>query len=295
MHVNDPKPNFKMEAVFTSTLEMYPKEIAQSENQFVRLHDSHYFLSPYMTESQKTVIKLASASVESYTKRVPHSLQRDKITFGTYKDVKPFEFSPAVVHFLHNKPFAKFSTLSREVEVSHWGNIAFEEVYELKHAGAKLQGGFSRFDYQNRRMQNTPSFRNLVASLPKSAHNIYYRDQIGNISTSDIRVVERDLELDIQTRFPLFGGWQTQFYIGYSIPTEDALFVDENGRFNLKIDFFTIFHDVWVEDMEIKVILPEGCYDVKVKKNDFLFLLEKKYTQLTFPYPLPYSVHGSHF
>jgi hypothetical protein len=27
---------------------------------------------------------------------------------------------------MNNKPFAKFSTMSRELEVSHWGNIAIE-------------------------------------------------------------------------------------------------------------------------------------------------------------------------
>ena len=71
--------------------------------------------------------------------------------------------------------------------------------------------------------------------------------------------------MEIETRFPMFGGWQTQFYIGYSIPTEVALFVDsDTGTYNLKFDFFTIFEDVWVNEMEIKVVLPEGCTDIKV-------------------------------
>lgn len=165
---------------------------------------------------------------------------------------------------MDNFPFAKFSTLTREIEVSHWGNIAVEEIYELKHAGAVLKGGFSRFEYQLKRGGSSPSFRNLVATLPAQANNIYYRDQIGNISTSDVRKTkDGNTELDIQTRFPIFGGWQTQFYIGYSIPTELGLFLDEAGRYNLKFDFFTIFEDVWVEDMEIKVILPEGCSNIE--------------------------------
>ncbi len=171
-----------------------------------------------------------------------------------------------MVHYTNNLPFAKLSSMVREVEVSHWGSIAVEEIYELQHAGALLKGGFSRFEYQLRRGVQSPSFRNLVASLPAQASNIYYRDQIGNISTSDIRV-DRDgnLNLDIQTRFPLFGGWQTQFYIGYSVPTELALFVAPDDRYNLKVDFNTPFQDVWVEDMEMKVILPEGCTDIVVK------------------------------
>lgn len=145
------------------------------------------------------------------------------------------------------------------------GQVTVEETYELKHAGAKLKGGFSRFDYKGGKGDGSPSFRSVVASLPLQAHSIYYRDQIGNISTSDMRVVDGAIELEIQTRFPMFGGWQTQFYIGYSLPTETVLFVDSvTGRHSLKFDFFTIFEDVWVEEMEIKVVLPEGCRDVKV-------------------------------
>jgi oligosaccharyltransferase complex subunit alpha (ribophorin I) len=71
--------------------------------------------------------------------------------------------------------------------------------------------------------------------------------------------------MEIQTRFPMFGGWQVQFYIGYSVPTESALFISpHDGRYNLKFDYFTLFDDVWVEDMETKVILPEGATNIKV-------------------------------
>ena len=94
---------------------------------------------------------------------------------------------------------------------------------------------------------STPSFNSLVAHLPKQAHSIYYRDQIGNISTSDMRLVDDGLELDIATRFPIFGGWKTQFYLGYSIPTGNILSVDsDTGRYKVKFDLYPVFEDVWV-------------------------------------------------
>lgn len=198
------------------------------------------------------------------------------------------------VHYVNNFPFAKFSTLTKEIEVSHWGSIAIEEIYELKHAGAALKGGFSRFDYQMKRagLSQTPSFRNLVGYLPIQANNIYYRDQIGNISTSDIRVSKdkNSMELDVQTRFPIFGGWQTQFYIGYSIPTELALSIQEDGTYQLKFDFFTIFKNVWIEDLEIKVILPETCSNIKVNvpytaEESRTIRLETLF-KFIYPYPL---------
>lgn len=258
----------KVQAVFTSLLTPYPAEITQMESQLVQLHGSHYFFSPYATSNQKSVVKLASATIESFTKVPGHSVRGSSIHFGPFKDVAAFEYSPMTVHYMNNYPFAKFSSMLREVEVSHWGSIAFEDVYELKHAGAVLKGGFSRFDYQMRRNAPSPSFRNLVAHLPVQANNIYYRDQIGNISTSDIRVSkENGLELDIQTRFPIFGGWQTQFYIGYSVPTELALFqfAEKPSEYHLRVKFNTMFKDVWVEDMSMKVILPEGAEDIRVE------------------------------
>ena len=48
------------------------------------------------------------------------------------------------------------------------------------------------------------------------ASDVYYRDLIGNISTSNLRadysVGESVLEL--QPRFPMFGGWRNHYTIG---------------------------------------------------------------------------------
>lgn len=54
--------------------------------------------------------------------------------------------------------------------------------------------------------------------------------------------------------------------MGYSLPTELILVRDSENldQLKLKVDFFTSFSSVWVEDMELKVILPEGSTDIKV-------------------------------
>lgn len=72
-------------------MEPYPKEITQNENQLVLLKDSHVFYSPYFTETQKTTVKLASGSINSYTKRSPSSIKGSSVVFGPYKDIAPFE------------------------------------------------------------------------------------------------------------------------------------------------------------------------------------------------------------
>jgi oligosaccharyltransferase complex subunit alpha (ribophorin I) len=258
-------PSIKIKMILTDLLIPRPKQIRQEENQMVQLLTDHYFYSPYHTSSQKTTIKLASSQIESYTKKAPHSARGSTLTWGPYADIAPETQSPAIVHYTNNKPFSKFTDSVIELEVSHWGNVAIEEIHELKHTGAELIGGFSRIDYQMRRSASTPSFRNLIGTLPAQAHSMYYRDQIGNISTSDLRVVDGALELDLQTRFPIFGGWKTQFYFGYSVPTDTMLSYDpESGKYKLKFDLFTIFEDVWIGELDVKLILPEGCTDIQV-------------------------------
>jgi len=53
-----------------------------------------------------------------------------------------------VVHYENNSPFLTVTEMTRVIEVSHWGNIAVEETYDLIHSGAVLKGPFSRYDYQ---------------------------------------------------------------------------------------------------------------------------------------------------
>jgi len=264
--LQDANPTIKIITVLTEVLEPYPAEIFQLERQLVKLTDSHYYYSLYPTSAQKTIFKLASSAVESYTRKVPHTSRGSTISLGPYLDVEPETYSRCIVHYENHAPFAKLKTVRTDMEVSHWGSVSVEEVIELEHAGAKLKGGFSRFDYQMRRTEDSHSFRSLLAVLPGEANSIFYRDQIGNISSSELRQVEGEIELEVQPRFPMFGGWKSQFYIGYRVPTESMLTVDPiSGRYKLKFDFYTMFEDVWVGDLEVKLVLPEGCTDIKVE------------------------------
>lgn len=52
------------------------------------------------------------------------------------------------IHYENNTPFLTISSITRTIEVSHWGNIAVEETIDLRHTGAVLTGPFSRYDYQ---------------------------------------------------------------------------------------------------------------------------------------------------
>ncbi|XP_063680020.1 dolichyl-diphosphooligosaccharide--protein glycosyltransferase subunit 1-like [Bolinopsis microptera] len=105
------------------------------------------------------------------------------------------------------------------------------------------------------------SFRTV---LPASSKNVYYRDDIGNISTSNLRETEDANELEIRPRFPLFGGWQTKYYIGYSVPSYEML--SHSGQ-NYKLEFPFVDHsydNLVIDEAEVSVILPEGASEFEI-------------------------------
>ena len=91
MYPQKSNPRLKVTAVLTSALVPRPAEIKQLDSQYVQLFDSHYFLSPYHTIQQSLNIKLASATIESFSKLEPFSKRGTTITFGPYKEVAAYE------------------------------------------------------------------------------------------------------------------------------------------------------------------------------------------------------------
>uniref|UniRef100_A0A453J2G8 Dolichyl-diphosphooligosaccharide--protein glycosyltransferase subunit 1 n=2 Tax=Aegilops tauschii subsp. strangulata TaxID=200361 RepID=A0A453J2G8_AEGTS len=173
--------------VFTHFLQPFPEEITQADSQLVVFQDSSHYLSPYPVKVQTLSIRLPGGRVESYTKYGNTKLVDSELKYGPYEDVPPFSYNPIIVHFENNNPFAVAKELIREIEISHWGNVQITEHYNIVHGGARLKGEFSRLDYQSRPYaRGVSSFRHLIARLPARAHSIYYRDEIGNISTSHL-------------------------------------------------------------------------------------------------------------
>lgn len=64
----------------------------------------------------------------------------------------------------------------------------------------------------------------LQTILPAAAQDVYYRDEIGNVSTSHLLVLDDSVEMEIRPRFPLFGGWKTHYIVGYNLPSYEYLY-----------------------------------------------------------------------
>lgn len=170
------------------------------------------------------------------------------------------------IHYENNTPFLTISSITRTIEVSHWGNIAVEETIDLRHTGAVLKGPFSRYDYQRQSDSGISSVKSFKVAfsiqgqtrfhcsggncdntilcapqtiLPASAQDVYYRDEIGNISTSHLQVLDDSVEVEVRPRFPLFGGWKTHYLIGYNLPSYEYLytlggFISDSKRKTIK-------------------------------------------------------------
>jgi len=269
--------------VFTHTMVPFPAQISQTEKQLVKYYDNVFVASPYTIQTQTTTIKLGSARIEHRTESSPSNVKGDVVTYGPFLELAPHRYTELFLHFENNAPFITVTRMVKEYEVSHWGNVAVEEQYELQHDGAKLKGAFSRYDYQ-RSGGNAPSHVPVLRQvLPLSASDIYYRDEIGNISTSHISLTERGLTLDLVPRFPLFGGWKFGFYMGYNLPAHDYLFNDasSSSTYILNVTMAAEFDNVAIDELNIRIILPEGASNIEVKTP---FPIDEKSSTTHFTY-----------
>jgi len=270
--------NVEVEVVLSHLLESYPEKIQQGEKQLVRYNGNHYALSPYTTTSQTTTLALPSPNIESYSRLKPTQATDNSITYGPYESVPALAVDPMTIHYENNAPFLSVTRLERVIELSHWGNIAIEETMDVLHTGAKLKGPFSRYDYQ-REHNAYSSIKSFKTILPASAKDVYYRDEIGNISTSHMRVQDDAVEVDLRPRFPLFGGWKTHYKIGYNVPSYEYLYCS-GDNYILKMRLLDhVFDDLVVDELHVTIILPEGVRNLK----------------LDTPYPVEQEPEGLHF
>ncbi|AWP03267.1 Dolichyl-diphosphooligosaccharide--protein glycosyltransferase subunit 1 [Scophthalmus maximus] len=271
----------KVEMMFSHVLKPFPTHITQAERQLVVFQGNHYLFSPYPTRSQTTRVRLASKTAESYTKLGNPAKSDEVLEYGPFRDVAPFSEDTMKIHYENNSPFLTISSITRIIEVSHWGNIAVEETIDLRHTGANLKGPFSRYDYQRQSDSGISSVKSFKTILPASAQDVYYRDEIGNISTSHLQVLDDSVEVEVRPRFPLFGGWKTHYIIGYNLPSYEYLYT-LGDQYALKMRLVDhVYDDQVIDSMTVKIILPEGARNIHV---DTPYKIDRMPNQLHYTY-----------
>ena len=265
------KVTLAIRAVYTRTIVPYPSKIVQGTNQLVAYSGNVRQYTPYKVESQSTIYKLTSSRVEDYTKDVAGVSGKQSGSEITYSDIgSTAPYTQRVedvikLHYENNTPFVTFLKSIKEVEVSHWGNVAVEENFEVTSTGAALKNGFNRADYERHMFQCPGVVKTIKAELPPRAHSLYYTDRIGNVSTSHVHSRRGAVVAELDPRYPLFGGWKSDMRFGYSLPSRGSLYQssDDSSRYVLNISFASPLRDAAVDDYEVRVVLPEGAADIE--------------------------------
>lgn len=126
----------------------------------------------------------------------------------------------------------------------------------------RLEEEFSRITYQMTRMvhSQTNVLKDLTFRLPAGARDVYYRDEIGNVSTSHFRPDKDAAIFQFAPRYPLFGGWNYTWYHGYNVDLNKFVrYSKETGQYMLNVNFVDNVYDMAVDKLRLNIVLPEGA------------------------------------
>jgi oligosaccharyltransferase complex subunit alpha (ribophorin I) len=286
--------NLVLETVETHATRPWPQTASQKDSQSLKYDTSLFVLSPYHTVIQRTKIKSPNPLIHSFTTlenlgeftlENPVTKSGATVTYGPYNNIPSSSNTEFIaqyqkvvtVHFKYDQPVLEVTKLKRAAEISHWGaNLNIQDEIHLHNAGPLLKGHFSRLEHQTQGFfkRDAPhALRTLTLHLPAGIHNTYFYDLIGNVSTSHLRTVpsvpkESNLKqfsvFELKPRFPLMGGWNYSFTLGWDSPLADSAAWDKKtGRYLVQIPVMTLIPGAVVNQAEVSVILPEGATDVQ--------------------------------
>jgi oligosaccharyltransferase complex subunit alpha (ribophorin I) len=198
------------------------------------------------------------------------------LTYGPFSDVPASTdagFSGAQqaisVQYAFDQPVLEIQRLERAAEVSHWGaNMNIQDAISLRNAGPALKGHFSRLEHQTQKFYQRTAphvLPELALRLPPGIRDAYYTDTIGNVSTSKLRVGQYGLPgahsvLEMRPRYPLLGGWNYSFVLGWDAPLAHAGGFDaQSGKYAIGVPVMTLLPGALVSDATVTIILPEGA------------------------------------
>lgn len=249
---------------YTNKFQLLPKAISILDNQSVLFEDSTNSVSFYKTSSQKTIFIFKEqenlddkkSSLISYNKENSMFDEDNNLVYILNDSIDELVVLENKIHFIYNHPLYEFTSSEKVIDVSHWGNINIEERFNLLNSGAKHVGEFGRVDFSK---GGKSSLTGLYASLPLRANNLWYRDEIGNVSTSQGERSWDDVVMKLEFRFPILGGWKNIFYIGYSLPSKFHITDNGSGQYKLSLNYGIPFKNVISKGFSLKINLPENA------------------------------------
>ena len=242
-----------------------PKNIYIKESQLELYLDTINLVSAYQVKNTTTTVVLPRENTKliKYTKTNSNK-SGDKIIYALTEEIQPFIAKKLYIHYENNKPLTVFNYATKTFQVSHWGNIAVTEEYQIENIGAKLIGEFGRIDYDNGITGGRNALLSIRAKLPMRSWGLWYRDEIGNVSSSNARREMNDVDLVLTPRFPILGGWKSNYDIGYNLPTKFHVKTNEEGNYRVNLTFGMPYKNMLAKNYTVKIILPEGADIIKV-------------------------------
>ncbi|KAL1944192.1 hypothetical protein VTO73DRAFT_3377 [Trametes versicolor] len=285
--------NLVVETVQTHATFPWPQEAAQKDPQSLKYTAELFVISPYKTSVQRTKIRAPTTTVHSYTEPEDVAFTTDAvvtkagatITYGPFHEIPASATQDFVdtkqkqvtVHYTYDHPVVEVKKLERAVEISHWGaNLNVDNTMVFYNAGPRLKGHFSRLEYQTQNYFGRAAAHmlpgiNLI--LPAGIHSAYYYDLVGNVSTSHLRTAPSVPKgensnayslLELRPRYPVMGGWNYSFTLGWDSPLQDYAGYDKStGKHIVGVPLMTVIPTAVVDEAEIKLILPEGATDIE--------------------------------
>ncbi|KAJ1963059.1 dolichyl-diphosphooligosaccharide--protein glycosyltransferase subunit 1 [Dipsacomyces acuminosporus] len=301
------KLSLNVDFVYTNLLEPKPKAVKQDENQFWLWSDEALVRSIYPIRKQKTVVH-APGDIKRFTNvDVGGGAKKSgkSVTFGPFAakdkssatatatdEVGALKGQRVEVNYLDNSEHMEAVTHRREYFVSHWANdLNVLEHYALRNRGPEIDGPFNKVKQTVSKFMRTRDnfIKTLLVKVPVNAREMYFVDEIGNVSTSAVTGRARKNGspsfkiMQLKPRYPLPGSWNYTWWHGYSVPLDEHLKISKStNRHLLKVPFIGSIagcasqekeltvgaanaQNVAINSYELRITLPEGASDIDVK------------------------------
>ncbi|KAH9918214.1 oligosaccharyl transferase alpha subunit [Epithele typhae] len=285
--------NLVIDTVQSHATYAWPQEARQQEEQAMKYHSEVLVISPYKTVVQRTKLRLPTPQVHSYSTPEGIAFAKESvvtksgatITYGPFHDIPPSATSgfqeksqkPYTVHYAFEYPVLDITKLERSAEISHWGsNLNIQDNIVFYNAGPRLKGHFSRLEFQTQAYFGRPkahTIPSVTLHLPPGIRDAYFYDLVGNVSTSRLRTAPsvpkgseggRNSVLELKPRYPIMGGWNYSFTLGWDSPLEDYAGYDSaTGKYVVSVPIMTVIVGSVVDEAEVKIVLPEGATDIE--------------------------------
>ena len=280
--VDEKNVKFVIHGATVHQSEPFPRSIQQSERQLLLWKGDVMPRTAYVTK-EASVIVHTSDSIMNVTAPVKTTKSQNKITFGPYQDLAVYNGKSAAipqgsVHYLYSKPVITYVDYDRQVQISHWGdNLATEDHIWVRNDGPKLKGHFNRAQnmlnlYSSPLSERMSQILSLPIMLPADSKDVYFVDAVGNVSTSRLAatpsVAGSLRRLELTPRFPILGGWNYTFTVGWNQPMSTTGRARVNPlkpwRIRVAVPVLLSPKAVAVDEATLRIVLPEGARDIDI-------------------------------